>query len=499
MTTDFLFIVFIALLAGQSIVLHGKHPGNQHISSPQPEQIHISRTGDQSEMMVTWTTLLRPNNSFVEFGVSGGLMNTKVPAKISRYVTCGKAKRVIYIHKVKLTGLLPSTSYDYHCGGDDGWSAIYSFSTTKQDSHWSPSFAVYGDLGVINAQSLAPLQKEVQNGRYDAILHVGKHIHRTIHLQDNSRVGDAFMNQIETMAAYVPYMVSPGNHEHHCNFSNYRRRFSMPGNNSGIFYSWNIGPVHIISFSTEVYYFLKYGLQQIINQYEWLKKDLEEANLPENRAKRPWIITMGHRPMYCSNVVGDDCQNFENKVRIGITSLKLFPLEKLFYENGVDLEIWAHEHSYERLFPVYNHTVYNGSIKHPYTNPRAPVHIITGSAGCKYCHDKFKRKNAKWTAFRTLDYGYTRMKVYNKTHLHLEQVSIDKNYTVVDQVMIIKNQHGPEAWKWKQPEPPPQRQKRPKVEKLRTSKKSPFDELAGAKNILNDYIKQMKSYKSAYL
>ena len=32
-------------------------------------------------------------------------------------------------------------------------------------------------------------------------------------LQDNSRVGDRFMNQIEPMAAYVPYMTCPGNHE----------------------------------------------------------------------------------------------------------------------------------------------------------------------------------------------------------------------------------------------------------------------------------------------
>lgn len=31
--------------------------------------------------------------------------------------------------------------------------------------------------------------------------------------QDNARVGDAFMNQAQSYAAYVPYMTCPGNHE----------------------------------------------------------------------------------------------------------------------------------------------------------------------------------------------------------------------------------------------------------------------------------------------
>ena len=41
---------------------------------------------------------------------------------------------------------------------------------------------------------------------------------------------------------------------------------------------------------------------------------LQEASKPENRAQRPWIITMAHRPMYCSNAVGDGCENHENAV-----------------------------------------------------------------------------------------------------------------------------------------------------------------------------------------
>ena len=33
---------------------------------------------------------------------------------------------------------------------------------------------------------------------------------------------------------------------------------------------------------------------------------------------------------------------------------------------------------------------------------------------------------AFFTAYRTTDYGYTRMTIHNKTHISIEQVSVDK-------------------------------------------------------------------------
>jgi len=43
----------------------------------------------------------------------------------------------------------------------------------KNGQDWSPRFAIYGDLGNENAQSLTRLQEEVQLGMYDAVIHVG--------------------------------------------------------------------------------------------------------------------------------------------------------------------------------------------------------------------------------------------------------------------------------------------------------------------------------------
>ena len=41
------------------------------------------------------------------------------------------------------------------------------------------------------------------------------------------------------------------------------------------FNSFNVGPAHIIAFSSEFYYYLNYGYKQVIEQYEWLIQDLE--------------------------------------------------------------------------------------------------------------------------------------------------------------------------------------------------------------------------------
>lgn len=121
----------------------------------------------------------------------------------------------------------------------------------------------------------------------------------------------------------------------------------------------------------------------------------------------------------------------------------MYGLEDLFLENGVDVEIWAHQHSYERLWPIYNYEVKNGSYEEPYRNAKAPVHIITGSAGCKEGHADFVKNLPEWSAFHSDDYGYTRMKAFNTTHLYFEQVSDDKNGAVIDTFWIVKDKMMP--------------------------------------------------------
>lgn len=406
--------------------------------SYQPEQIHLSFGDTVNDVVVTWSTVNGTKESIVEYGTGGLILTANGTSTL--FVSGGYEKRKQYIHKVKLPNLTSGTKYKYRCGSSKGWSKEFWFVTPRNDPDWIPHLAVFGDLGNENGRSVPQLQEEAQRGMYDAVFHIGDFAYDMD--WENGRVGDDFMNKIQPIAAYVPYMTSPGNHEEAYNFSDYRARFTMPGDAEGLWYSFNMGPVHFISVSTEVYYFLEYGLKLLTNQYSWLEQDLKEATSSENRTVRPWIIILGHRPMYCSNDNTDDCTNHETWSRVGVPFLHWFGMEKLLYDYGVDLAIWAHEHSYERLWPLYEYKVQNGSYAEPYRNPRAPVHIITGSAGCSELHDPFGDQ-PEWSAYRSLEYGYMRLRIHNASHLYTEQVAVDKGGEVIDHVWIIRESHGP--------------------------------------------------------
>jgi len=378
----------------------------------------------------------------VMYNTQGHYLNQKATGSSVKYTTPGKPPRFRFIHKVILNGLETHTNYSYKVGSDAyGYSKIFHFHTWPAGNDWSPSLIIYGDLGVRNARSVPRLAKDVAANMYDAILHVGD-IAYDMH-ENGGGVADDFFNMMEPIAASVPYMTCPGNHEGFANFSEYKARFEMPGDEKKrLHFSFNMGPIHFISINSEVWAHWYPGW--VAEQIQWLEEDLKEANTPENRQQRPWVILFGHRPMYCSNSNLKIClPDFsELPVRIGYPKQKIPGIEDLTYKYGVDVFFWAHEHSYERTWPLYNNTVYNGSDSAPYTNPRAPVHITTGAAGQQEQEDPFKLGGHPYSAFRTSDYGYTRVKVFNSSHVYLEQVSDDKDGAIVDKAWIIKDKHG---------------------------------------------------------
>ncbi|KAJ2937495.1 hypothetical protein O0L34_g17538 [Tuta absoluta] len=409
----------------------------------EPEQIHLAFGENLNDIVVMWSTLDKKEvGSVVHFGI--GALDQTAEGECWLFVDDGPKKRSQWMHKVELTNLLPDTTYVYKVGCDYAWSDQLVFKTPPAGEDWVVSAAIYGDLGLMNAHSLPYLREEAECGLYDFIIHVGDFAY-DLH-KENGEIGDQFMRMLQPIASRVPYMICPGNHEEAYNFSNYKARFSMPGarEHDQLYYSWSAGPVHFISYSTEFYYAnVNTNVdcwEALKRQYYWIKQDLIEATKKENREKRPWIIMYGHRPMYCSSEE-DQCPlpDVPHRQGHGLPEPG-FGLEPLLKEYGVDVNINGHEHAYERMLPLYDHKIYSGSGGDPYVNPQAPVHLITGSAGCD--EDTYPiEKRKPWTVFSSSDYGYTRFKAYNKTHLYFEQVSVDQKGKIIDSFWLIRDKH----------------------------------------------------------
>lgn len=147
------------------------------IIDQQPQHVHLSLGKDATEMMVTWVTLdAITRKPAVEYGPAEGRFPTfplSTLGTTSKFVDGGSEKRVMYIHRVLLEGLTPGADYYYHVGSPNGWSDVFWFSALREGSDWSPRFAIFGDLGSDNGQSIPRLQSEVARRAFDAVLHVG--------------------------------------------------------------------------------------------------------------------------------------------------------------------------------------------------------------------------------------------------------------------------------------------------------------------------------------
>eukprot|EP00117_Sycon_ciliatum_P006498 scpid49464/ scgid4203/ Iron/zinc purple acid phosphatase-like protein len=415
-------------------------------SSP-PEQIHLAYGATTAEMVVMWSSETRASASpNASLSSGGGVRYGLSPQKLSQSVgevwqfTEGNKDGIQWLYRARMSNLSPGQSYTYQVFNDFNISSdVFEFTTPKLLAEAYPlQVVMFGDMGKTHGSPTMPhLITEARNGENVALIHVGDFAY-DLHTDGGVR-GDTFMQRIQDAAAYIPYMTCPGNHEIPYHFSHYRNRFTMPTGKATpdtdmLWWSMDVGPVHFVSYDTEIL-FVRRDLVQA--QMDFLTADLEHANQPEQRKKVPWIVAFGHRPMYCSNLDLDDCTTLKSVVRAS--------LEALFYEKGVDFIVEGHEHSYERLWPVFN-----GSVpQENYINPRAPIHFISGQAGCNenfgVCVDWTFGPRGAWSAFRSWLpglYGYGKLKVMNDTHAEWTQI-FDVTNRSADTVMIIQENHGP--------------------------------------------------------
>ncbi|CAG9322167.1 unnamed protein product [Blepharisma stoltei] len=254
-------------------------------------------------------------------------------------------------------------------------------------------------------------------------------------------VGDDFLNMIQSTAAIIPYMTLPGNHENAHKMLHYRTRFNMPKNNyapEGLFYSLNIGPAHFVFLNSEIYFGYQHDLEN--SQKLWLINDLTDANTHRN--ERPWIIVMTHHPLYCSYDFAR--HSIERNYICGAEARILRDkLEDIFYEQGVDMFLAGHLHTYERMGPIYKNSTVKSELDdlNLHLNPQATVYILDGNGGSVIGHNaEISTTPHLWNYYNSNDFGYGRMTVFNNTHLYFEQFSAAKE-KVTDHIWLVKTRN----------------------------------------------------------
>jgi hypothetical protein len=149
-------------------------------------------------------------------------------------------------------------------------------------------------------------------------------------------------------------------------YRDYIRHFDL----KNPFYSFDYQNVHFLAMSTGKGTVIPYVNGS--EQYQFINDDLSKA---ANNPNIDWIIVYGYRPFYTSPTIHPANENLR----------ETYP--PLFEKYGVDLVITAHNHNYQRSYPlVYNieHSrepiVKDVNVSH-YNSPGVPIYVGVGTAG----------------------------------------------------------------------------------------------------------------------
>jgi hypothetical protein len=443
-----LILVFYSLYSGPSE------------ASLTPQQVHLSFS-KIAGMTVTWS-LKTPAEECSVFLYEGQKLVLTVTKQQSSLLLEGDNSN--YIYSAELTGLKPGSRYDYTIScSSDGQTSYKHYDFMSHPGYIDQvSLLILGDWATSSFSELSDkytrtpkphiLDALLKEEAYSSIWHLGD-LAYDLHT-DNGRRGDQFLRDIEPLVARVPYMVVPGNHEFKRRFKHLSARFRMPTpKHKNLFYSMQIGKAYVIVVNTELGKWsltnlreAEWVLKKQRSQHSWLGKELTKAN--KLRALFPWVIVMGHKPLYCapneaSKMIRKVCGRQAPEIRR--------EFEGLFMEHKVDLYLAGHVHLYERMLPVYNWTVVGDfNDTRVLVQPQAPVYIINGVAG--NLEDEQVIFNVTdtpndFTVAMSESLGYGKLHVINSTHLRYEQLAFGRTqFDGVDELLWTTRRIEDEFW-----------------------------------------------------
>jgi acid phosphatase type 7 len=289
---------------------------------------------------------------------------------------------------VRLTGLLPNTTYSYKVTQGSSVSSVYTFKTLPNTGLFT--FGIYGDdrsnpsehakiLGYIKARNPA----FVLNG--GDIVYDGT---------NSSYWTSQFFVPAQSLISRYNMFTVPGNHEKESSYY-----FSYLGGHDGKkWYSFNVANAHFVMLDSNT------DLSTTSSQYKWLVADLAASTAR-------WKFVALHHPLYSSGEHGSSLTLRHN-------------LMPIFEKYQVDMVFTGHDHDYERSRPIIG-----PSGQHPV------MHVVSGGGGAPLR----ALSGGFFTAAKLASYNYCTVQVAGETMLFKAYDGSNNN---IDTVYIIKSGLG---------------------------------------------------------
>lgn len=375
MRADYVFVLFEGGLAAPVELSRSNKVAFRNYNAPRAAR--LMHTHQPEEMQISWSSQLSSfSPRVIYWACSGDDLSFGAPhataAASSRTwgkgELCGAPATTTgyrdpgYVHTSTLSQLLPGQKYCYRYGGDDEWSDTHRFTQPSQTYPFSA--IAYGDEGQSTTDGTT-IEQDMPYSRATAdltlsLLEDDPTTQLVVHFGDISYARgyaadwDIFTHMNRGVLSRAPYAVSVGNHEADYPHSSSYQNGSESGGECGVpvqlqfpapqpalnkpWYWFTSGPLFIFMMSTE------HDFRMGSEQYEYIRDTLTTK---VDRSLTPWVIFTGHRPMYIdstNNSTGNGDQTVAEELRKHV--------EPLLLDAGgraVDLTLWGHHHSYQRM------------------------------------------------------------------------------------------------------------------------------------------------------
>lgn len=291
-----------------------------------------------------------------------------------------------FVHNIKLSGLIPETTYHYRASQGAEKSVDYTFRTAGGPGR-PFRFGWMADCrtGTAVHDSIA---RRILDAAPVVLLYGGDLARNRSYEAFKT---DFFLPGERALIARVPFFNATGNHE---GWTTNTEAFTQaPASASGTqeYYSFDYGDMHVLVVNNEV--------PSIVGspQYLFAAKDLATT-------QQRWKVVIAHRPAYCAGGHGDDTN------MVAMTT-------NIFEKHGVDLVLAGHSHFYQ-------HNLVHGI-----------PHLVIGSAGAPL----YEPKSAPYTVLSAKEYNYAigdvdsvslRLMVYNERGALLDSITLQKGSSI---------------------------------------------------------------------